>query len=147
MKSYLVSFVIHVLMILPYNAISQTEYDKRVIGTWKGTISGSGVASKSIIIVVTKSNYVSNDLVHEGKCEGYSLVNNGNKTFFTGRISVEADMPILEVNEPKTSGMNGSFFLEFGCFINDELDSELCCGTWTSYDKTLKRHINVRKIK
>ncbi len=146
MKSKLFALVILFLMVLPFEGISQTEYDKTVIGTWAGTISGGGVATKNILIVITKSNYIVNDTVHEGRCEGYSVVNNGNKTFFTGKIFVDADMPILEVNEPKTSGKNGSFFLEFGCFINDEIDSELCCGSWTSYDKSLRRQINVRKM-
>jgi hypothetical protein len=71
--------------------------------------------------------------------------NNGKKTTFTGKIIVEADMPILEVKEPKTSGKNGIFYLTFGCFTENGIDSELTCGTWTSYDKTLKREINVRK--
>ena len=54
-------------------------------------------------------------------------------------------MPILEVEEPKTNGKNGTFHLEFGCFTDKGIDSELFCGTWISYDKTLNRKINVRK--
>jgi hypothetical protein len=83
--------------------------------------------------------------VHEGICEGYSIVSNGNKIAFKGKIIVEADMPIIEVKEPNTSKKNGVFHLEFGCFTDKGIDSKLTCGTWTSYDKTLKRKINVRK--
>ena len=125
--------------------LSQTEYDKKVLGTWTGTISGSGIETKNITIVITKSNFILNDKVHEGNCEGYSLVNNGNKTIFKGKIIVEADMPIIEVKEPNTSKKNGIFHLEFGCFKENGIDSKLTCGSWTSYDKTLKREINVRK--
>ena len=56
--------------------LSQTEYDKKVLGTWTGTISGSGIATKNITILITKSNFIFNDTVHEGNCEGYSMVNN-----------------------------------------------------------------------
>ena len=125
--------------------LSQTEYDKKVLGTWTGTISGSGIETKNITIVITKSNFILNDKVHEGNCEGYSMVNNGNKTIFKGKIIVDADMPIIEVKEPKTSNKNGVFHLEFGCFKENGIDSKLTCGSWTSYDKTLKREINVRK--
>jgi hypothetical protein len=134
------------LLILLFNiCFSQTEYDKKVLGTWTGTISGSGIATKNITIVITKSNYISNNKVHEGICEGYTIVNGGNKTTFTGKIIIESDMPIIEVKEPNTSKKNGIFHLEFGCFTENGIDSKLTCGTWTSYDKTLKREINVRK--
>jgi hypothetical protein len=125
--------------------LSQTEYDKKVLGTWTGTISGSGIETKNITIVITKSSYISNNTVHEGICEGYSMVYNGNKTPFKGKIIVEADMPIIEVKEPNTSKKTGIFHLEFGCFKENGIDSKLTCGYWTSYDKTLKREINVRK--
>jgi len=125
--------------------LSQTEYDKKVLGTWTGTISGSGIETKYITIVITKSNFILNDKVHEGNCEGYSMVNNGNKTIFKGKIIVDADMPIIEVKEPKTSNKNGVFHLEFGCFKENGIDSKLTCGYWTSYDQTLKREIKVRK--
>jgi hypothetical protein len=142
------SVFVSMLMAVLFNICwSQTEYDERVLGTWTGTISGSGVATKNITIVITKSNYILSENVHEGICEGYSMVNNGNKTTFTGKIIVEADMPIIEVYEPKTSNKNGKFHLEFGCFTDDGIDSELTCGTWTSYDKTLNRKIYVRKKK
>jgi hypothetical protein len=141
-----ISLFFSLVVVLFFNmCLSQTEYDKEVLGTWTGTISGGGIATKNITIVITKSNYILNDTVHEGICEGYSMVNNGKKTTFTGKIIVEADMPILEVKEPKTSGKNGVFYLTFGCFTENGIDSELTCGTWTSYDKTLKREINVRK--
>ena len=134
------------LLILLFNiCFSQTEYDKKVLGTWTGTISGSGIATKNITIVITKSNYISNNKVHEGICEGYTIVNGGNKTTFTGKIIIESDMPIIDVKEPNTSKKNGIFHLEFGCFTENGIDSKLTCGTWTSYDKTLKREINVRK--
>ena len=134
------------LLILLFNiCFSQTEYDKKVLGTWTGTISGSGIATKNITIVITKSNYISNNKVPEGICEGYTIVNGGNKTTFTGKIIIESDMPIIEVKEPNTSKKNGIFHLEFGCFTENGIDSKLTCGTWTSYDKTLKREINVRK--
>ena len=134
------------LLILLFNiCFSQTEYDKKVLGTWTGTISGSGIATKNITIVITKSNYISNNKVHEGICEGYTIVNGGNKTTFKGKIIIESDMPIIDVKEPNTSKKNGIFHLEFGCFTENGIDSKLTCGTWTSYDKTLKREINVRK--
>jgi hypothetical protein len=125
--------------------LSQTEYDKKVLGTWTGVITGSGIATKNITIVITKSNFISNDTVNEGICEGYSMVNNGNKTTFMGKIIVEADIPIIEIKEPNTSKKNGVFHLEFGCFTKNGIDSKLTCGTWTSYDNTVKRKINVRK--
>lgn len=145
MKNSLTLGLSFVIILFINMCLSQTEYDKKVLGTWTGTISGSGIATKNITIVITKSNYISNNSVQEGICEGYSMVNNGAKTTFTGKISIEADMPIIEVNEPKTSNKNGSFHLEFGCFTNNGIDSMLTCGTWTSYDKSLKREINVRK--
>ena len=145
MKNVLTLFVSLIVVLLFNTCLSQTEYDKKVLGTWTGTISGSGIATKNITIVITKSNYISNNTVHEGICEGYSMVNNGNKSTFIGKIMVEADMPFIEVMEPKTSNKNGSFHLEFGCFTDNGIDSKLTCGTWTSYDKTLKRKINIRK--
>ncbi len=117
----------------------QTEYDTKIIGTWTGTISGGGLSEKSLTVVITSSN------VEEGICEGYSLVNNAGKTTFTGYVMVEADMPIVEAAEPATSKKNGEFHLEFGCFTDYGIDSELCCGTWESYDKTIMRNIELRK--
>ena len=145
MKNILILNLSFVLILLFNICLSQTEYDKKVIGTWTGTISGSGLATKNITIVITKSNFILNDKVYEGICEGYSIVSNGNKIAFKGKIIVEANMPIIEVKEPNTSKKNGIFHLEFGCFTENGIDSELTCGTWTSYDKTLKREINVRK--
>ncbi len=145
MKNVLTLNLSFLLILLLNICLSQTEYDKKVLGTWSGTISGSGIATKNITIVITKSNFISNDTVHEGICEGYSMVNNGNKTTFKGKIIVEANMPIIEVKEPNTSKKNGVFHLEFGCFTENGIDSKLTCGTWISYDKTLKRKINVRK--
>ncbi len=145
MKKFLTLSLSSILILLCTTCLSQTEYDKKVLGTWTGVITGSGIATKNITIVITKSNFISNKKVHEGICEGYSMVNNGNKTAFTGKIIVEADMPIIEVKEPNTSKKNGVFHLEFGCFTENGIDSKLTCGTWTSYDKTVKRKINVRK--
>jgi hypothetical protein len=145
MKNVLTLNLSFLLILLLNICLSQTEYDKKVLGTWTGTISGSGIATKNITIVVKKSNYILNDTVHEGICEGYSIVSNGNKIAFKGKIIVDADMPIIEVKEPKISNKNGSFYLTFGCFTENGIDSKLTCGTWTSYDKTLNRKINVRK--
>ena len=145
MKNVLIQSLSFLLIFLFNVCLSQTEYDKKVLGTWTGTISGSGIATKNITIVITKSNCISNNKVHKGICEGYSLVNNDNKTTFRGKIIVESDMPIIEVKEPNTSKKNGIFHLEFGCFTENGIDSKLTCGSWTSFDKTLKREINVRK--
>jgi hypothetical protein len=90
MKNILTLNISFVLLLLFNVCLSQTEYDKKVLGTWTGKISGSGIATKNITIVITKSNYSSNDIVHEGICEGYSVVNNGNKTTFKGKIIVES---------------------------------------------------------
>ncbi len=120
-------------------SFGQSEYDTRIIGTWTGTISGGGLSEKSLIVVITSSNS------EEGICEGYSLVNNAGKTTFTGYVIVEADMPIVEAAEPATSKKNGEFHFEFGCFTDYGIDSELCCGTWVSYDKTIKRTVTLRK--
>ncbi len=147
MKSIYILSVLFISSVFANISYGQTEYDNEVLGIWKGTISGSGLATKNITIVITKSNFIRGNDINKGKCEGYSMVNNGNKTFFSGTITVEADMPILELYEPNTSGKNGKFFLEFGCFIDDELDSELTCGQWTSFDKTIIRNIEVRKYK
>jgi hypothetical protein len=132
-----------ILIILPFYTFSQREYDKKIIGTWIGTISSGGLATKNITIVITKSNY--NFDLNKGTCEGYSIVNNGTKTIFIGEIIIEADMPIIEVKEPKTNSKNGQFHLEFGCFTDKGIDNELCCGNWISYDKSLNRNIEVRK--
>jgi hypothetical protein len=145
MKNVLILNLSFILILLFNICFSQTEYDNKVLGTWIGTISGSGIATKKITIVITKSNYISNNTLQEGICEGYSMVNSGSKITFTGKIIVEADMPIIEVMEPNTSKKNGVFHLEFGCFTENGIDSKLTCGTWTSYDKTMKRDINIRK--
>ena len=95
---------LNLTLVLLFNiCLSKTEYDKKFLGTWIGTIIGSGLATKNSVIVITKSNYISNNTVHWGICEGYNLVNNDNKTTFKGKIIVEVDMPIIEVNEPNTS--------------------------------------------
>jgi hypothetical protein len=69
MKNVLSLFVSLVVVLFFNMCLSQTEYDKEVLGTWTGTISGSGIATKNITIVITKSNYILNDTVHEGICE------------------------------------------------------------------------------
>jgi hypothetical protein len=145
MKNILTFSLSFALILLINNSLSQTKYDRKVLGTWTGKISGSGIATKNITIVITRSNYILNDSVHEGICEGYSMVNNVNKTAFKGKITVEADMPIIIVKEPNTSKKNGIFHLEFGYFTENGIDSKLTCGSWTSYDNTLQRKINVRK--
>ena len=133
---YLFCFAI---LFFPLFCFSQSSYDKLTIGTWEGDIDGGGLPNKKLKIVITKSNY------HKGSCEGYSMVNNSNKTNFSGKLIVEADMPIIEGFEPKTNPKNGIFNLEFGCFENDEIINDLCCGTWISYDKKINRKIRVKK--
>jgi hypothetical protein len=122
--------------------MSQTSYDEIVLGTWVGHIYGGTLPKKSIKIVITKSDYGSRNPI----CQGYSLVNNGNRTAFSGSIMVEADMPIIHAFEPRTSPKNGSFYLLFGCFEEGEIVDNECCGTWTSYDGKLKRKVKVKKI-
>jgi hypothetical protein len=124
---------------IPILSSGQTEYDSKIIGTWTGNIFGGGLSEKSLTVVITSSN------IQDGTCEGYSLVNNAGKTTFTGYVMVEADMPIVEAAEPATSKKNGEFHLEFGCYTDYGIDSDLCCGTWVSYDKTIKRSIELRK--
>ncbi len=121
-------------------AMGQTEYDEKILGTWKGTISGGGLTEKSLTVVINSSNF------DEGTCTGYSLVNNAGKTNFVGLLIVEADMPIVDASEPETSKKNGIFHLEFGCFTDDGIVSEMCCGTWISYDKTISRNIELWKM-
>ena len=48
----------------------------------------------------------------------------------------------IEIQNPK----NGKFYLLVGCFENDEIITDLCCGTWTSYDGKIMRKIRVKKI-
>jgi len=122
---------------------AQSSYDKMAKGTWIGEIYGGGLQAKKITIVITEARYQNG----RGVCEGYSLVNQSNKTFFKGTMLVEADMPILEAFEPNTSPKNGKFHLEIGCYENDEIIDDLSCGTWTSYDQKIKRKIKVRKVK
>ena len=76
---------------IPLFSIAQSGYDKTVLGTWKGEISGGGLPTKKITIVITKSDYEKgrNAPSHSGVCEGYSLVNKTNKTPFKGTIIVE----------------------------------------------------------
>ena len=128
--------------LIPVLCQSQSSYDNEVLGTWVGDIYGGGLPKKSIKIVMSKSNYKEGG----GACQGYSLVNNSNKTSFSGTVILEADMPIIEVYEPKTNPKNGKFYLEVGCFENDEIITDLCCGTWTSYDGKIMRKIRVKKI-
>jgi len=133
-------FLIIAVFLIPTLCHSQTSYDKEVIGVWKGDIYGGGLPKKSITIVVTKSNS------NLRTCQGYSLVNNSNKTPFSGTIIIEADMPIIEVYEPKSNAKNGKFYLEIGCFENDEI-IDLGCGTWISYDGKINRKIRVKKLR
>jgi len=130
------------ILFFPIVCFCQSSYDKLTIGTWEGDIYGGGLPTKKIKIVITKSNYKNG-----GVCEGYSLVNNSNKTNFTGKLIVEADMPIVEGFEPKTNLKNGIFHLEIGCTENDEIIDDLCCGTWISYDKKINRKIRAKKIR
>jgi hypothetical protein len=142
MKNELVKILLSIVVILmPTLCQSQTTYDNEVLGSWVGEIYGGGLPKKSIKIVITKSNYKAVG----GVCLGYSLVNNSNKTSFSGTVIVEADMPIIEAFEPKTNPKNGKFYLLVGCFENDEIISDLTCGTWTSYDGKIKRKIRVKK--
>jgi len=127
----------------PIFCFSQSSYDKLTLGTWVGDIYGGGLPAKKIKIVITRSNYKNG----RGECQGYSLVNNSNMTNFIGTVIVEADMPIVDVFEPKTNPKNGVFHLEIGCFENDEIIDDLCCGTWISYDQKIKRKIKVKKVK
>jgi hypothetical protein len=60
---------------------------------------------------------------------------------------VEADMPIIEVYEPKSNSKNGKFYLEIGCNENDEIIEDSCCGTWVSYDGKINRKIRVKKLR
>lgn len=132
--------IFSIIAIIPFLAIGQTSYDKKVLGKWHGTIYGGGLKDKSITIVITSSDYRNG-----GNCEGYSLVNNGNKTPFIGKIIVEGDLPILNAYEPKTSPKNGKFYLDFGCSESDEIDTNHCCGTWESFDEKIKRKIRLEK--
>jgi hypothetical protein len=127
--------------LFPLFCLSQSSYDKLTTGTWEGVIYGGGLPEKKLIIVITRSNN------KESLCEGYSMVNSSNKTSFKGKLMVEADMPIIEGFEPKTNPNNGIFHLEFGCSENDEIIDDLCCGTWISYNKKIKRMVRVKKIR
>ena len=69
------------------------------------------------------------------------MANNGTKTI----LIIEADMPIMAAKEPKTNGKNGQFQMQFGCFTDNGINNELCCGNWISYYKSLNRNIEVRK--
>ncbi len=140
MKQLLIFF----LLLFPLLCTSQNEYADEAIGTWVGTISGGNLPSKKITIVITNANY---KFEKGGFCEGYSLVNDANKTYFSGKLYVEADMPVIEAYEPKNNPKNGVFQLEIGCFVNFEIQDNTGCGTWTSYDKKIKRKIKVKKIK
>lgn len=56
---------LNLTLVLLFNiCLSKTEYDKKFLGTWIETISGSGLATKNSVIVITKSNYISNNTVH-----------------------------------------------------------------------------------
>ena len=137
------------LFLIPFFCSSQSNYAKETLGIWVGSMSGGNLPSKKIKIVITKATYKSGKT---GYCEGYSMVNNSNKTYFTGNLFVECDSPQIEGFEPKTNPKNGIFNLSWGCFDEEcfesaeNLDSS-CCGTWISYDKKIKRKIIVRKIK
>jgi len=139
-------FLIIAVFLIPTICHSQTSYDKEVIGVWKGDIYGGGLPKKSITIVVTKSNYY-NSQRGVGTCQGYSLVNNSNKTPFSGTIIVEADMPIIEVYEPKSNAKNGKFYLSLLCFDENHEMIDLGCGTWISYDGKINRKIRVKKLR
>ncbi len=121
-------------------------YDKEIIGKWKGTLSGSGLATKTLFVEFTKSVY--NPKTETGTVEGYSTVNNGKKTTFTGTYLIDGDMPFLEIKEPNTSGTNGIFKIGSDC-RNDEGDimENQICGTWNSYDGKIEREVILNKIK
>lgn len=141
-------FVIYLLLI-PFFCTSQSNYAKETLGTWVGNIYGGELPTKKIKIVITKAYY---KFEKGGFCEGYSLVNNSNKTFFVGKLFVECDSPHKEVFEPKTNPKNGVFNLSWGCFDeecfeNEESTDSLCCGTWISYDKKVIRRIKVKKLR
>jgi hypothetical protein len=119
-----------------------TEYDERILGTWEGTIQGSGLPSKTLKVVYTFSEFSWDE--ESGIVEGYSSVNNGSGTAFQGTYSVDGDMPFLELSEPNTSPSNGIFKLELNC-ITDEGSQDYCCGEWTSFSNTIHRTIRLEK--
>jgi len=142
--------IVFYLLLLTYICSSQSSYSDETIGTWVGKIYGGGLPSKKIKIVITKAHYFNHE--KGGYCQGYSLVNNSNKTNFSGNLFVECDRPHIEVFEPKTNSKNGIFNLSWGCLDPECYEEEkntdgLCCGTWISYDKKIKRNIKVKKIK
>lgn len=134
------------LTLIPIFSFSQelTEYDEEIMGTWEGTIYSSGLDTKTLKVMFTYSEF--NWETENGLVEGYSTVNNGNKTVFTGSYKVDGDMPFLELVEPKNNQTNGIFKLELRC-TTDEGVQDYCCGEWMSYNKEIQRKIRLEKSK
>ena len=123
-----------------------SEYDKQILGTWTGTLSGSNLATRELVIVFTKSSF--NQQKNFGNVEGYSTVNNKNKTPFIGTFFCDADTPVLELNEPKTSGTNGTFKISsLSCEGEESVNSDEICGTWSSYNGQLQREVRLNRMK
>lgn len=125
---------------------SYSEYDEHIWGSWEGTLSGGGLETKKLTVVFTYSEYNSYSDEDGGWVEGYSTVNNGNKTVFNGSYIVDADIPFLELSEPETNPTNGTFNISLRCETDDGFQ-DYCCGEWTSYNKKIKRNIRLEKIK
>lgn len=122
-----------------------TEYDKEILGTWSGTLSGSNLAKKKLVLVFTKSSF--NQQKNFGTVEGYSTVNGTNKTNFAGTFYCDADTPVLELNEPKSSGTNGTFKISNLSCEGEEISHDNICGTWSSYNGQLQREVKLTKTK
>lgn len=123
-----------------------SEYDKEILGTWSGTLSGSNLATKKLVVVFTKSSF--NQQKNFGNVEGYSTVNNTNKTPFVGTFFCDADTPVLELNENKTSGTNGTFKISsLSCEGEESVNRDKICGTWISYNGQLQREVKLKRLK
>ena len=119
-----------------------SEYDKQIIGTWSGSLSGSNLTTKKLVVVFTKSSF--NQQKNFGNVEGYSTVNGTNKTFFTGTYYCDADTPVLELNESKSSGTNGTFKIS-SLTCDGDMNGSKMCGTWSSYNGQLQREVSLSK--
>jgi hypothetical protein len=124
--------------------IEQSEYDNEILGTWSGTLSGSNLATKKLVVMITKSIY--NKQKKFGNVEGYSTVNNTNKTPLIGTFFVDADTPVLELNEPKTSGTNGTFKISSLTCDDYGTDPNKICGTWSSYNGQIQREVRLKRM-
>jgi len=139
------------LFLLSYSSYAQSNKHLEglapIIGTWRGTITQTKGVPKVFVFVIQKATF--NNDKNKGVLEGYSTVNGGNKTKFSGTWTMTGDnWPSMELNEPLEKDYNGIFALSDCALVNRKKFSfwDGICGTWTSYNKKIQSRIEIVKV-